>query len=79
MDIYCPSCGEPWDMDMLHAVPGMSYATARRRFPTEGCALFETRHNTPPNEDLAAQAAVLHDLLGDDIDGIAAEMEDWAA
>lgn len=77
MDISCPVCGEPWDMDTLHDVPGVSYETARVRFRSEGCSLFETAHNDPPNAAAAARSRVLHDLLGDDLDGIAAEMADW--
>ena len=34
------------------------------------------RHNSAVDSDRAAKSAVLHDLLGDDIDGIASLMED---
>ncbi|MGZ3472791.1 MAG: hypothetical protein ACXVA6_22775 [Isosphaeraceae bacterium] len=76
MDIYCPVCGEPWDLDELHAVPGTAFEAARRRFAAEGCGVFGTRHNSAVDSDKAAKSAVLHELLGDDIDGIASLMED---
>ncbi|MCC6387411.1 MAG: hypothetical protein IT302_08520 [Dehalococcoidia bacterium] len=61
-------------MDSLHDVPGTNYATARKRFAREGCALFETSHNDPPDSETAMRSGVLFDLLGDDIDGIASLM-----
>ncbi len=76
MDIYCPVCGEPWDLYGLHDVPGVPFEAARRRFAAEGCQVFGTKHNSPIDSDRATKSAVLHQLLGDDIDGIAALMED---
>ncbi len=76
MDIYCPVCGEPWDLYALHDVPGVPFEAARRRFAAEGCRVFGTKHNSTIDSDRAAKSAVLHQLLGDDIDGIAALMED---
>jgi len=78
MDIFCRVCGEPWDLDELHGVPEASFETARRRFSGEGCEVFSTRHNSVIDSDRAAKSAVLHELLGDDIDGIASLMEDLA-
>jgi hypothetical protein len=77
MDIHCTTCGEPWDMDMLHTVPGATYDTARRRFREEGCALFDTGHSRPTDPETAARSTALFNLLDDDLDGIAAEMADW--
>ena len=76
MDIYCPRCGEPWDMDELHEVEDEDFETARRRFTREGCAVFGARHNRQPDRETAEKSALLFDLLGDDIDGIASLMED---
>lgn len=78
MDIYCPVCGEPWNLDALHDVPGVAFESARRRFAREGCRVFGSTHNSAVDSDRAAKSAVLHQLLGDDIDGIAALMEDLA-
>jgi len=36
MDIYCPKCGEPWDIDELHDVithRGYDYEAAKRSIP----------------------------------------------
>jgi hypothetical protein len=76
MDIYCPVCGEPWDMDSLHDVPDTNYATARRRFGRDGCAVFDTSHNSPIDAERAELSSVLFELLGDDVDGIASLMAD---
>jgi hypothetical protein len=76
MDLYCPVCGEPWDLYELHGVPGVRFEEARRRFASEGCAVFGSTHNSAVDSDRAAKSAVLHQLLGDDIDGIAGLMED---
>lgn len=46
MDIHCPKCGEPWDSDELHLMPG-SFERNYERFQREGCAVFETSCNFP--------------------------------
>jgi hypothetical protein len=36
MDIYCPRCGEPWDIDSLHdqiVERGYDYEAAKLKFP----------------------------------------------
>ncbi|MPZ50845.1 MAG: hypothetical protein GEU75_16360 [Dehalococcoidia bacterium] len=76
MDIYCPVCGEPWDHNELHDVEGVRFEEARRRFASEGCRVFGSTHNSTVDTDKATKSALLHELLGDDIDGIAALMED---
>ena len=79
MDIYCPICGEPWDMDCLHEVPGHDYAQAWTRFRIEGCPVFGTDHNMLTDAvslERASMQAALQSILGDDVDAIAAELED---
>jgi hypothetical protein len=79
MDLYCPRCSEPWDLDELHYVDGLTFDQARRAFRAEGCGAFGTRCER--DGGLRAEAsAVLMDLLGDDVDGVAAMLEDfeWA-
>ncbi len=76
MDIYCPVCGEPSDMDSLHDVPGTSSPTAQRRFARDGCAVFDTSHTSPIDADTAELSSLLLDLPGDDIDGGASLMAD---
>ena len=76
MDIYCPICGEPWDLDKVWDLDGTDFSRPLDRFKLEGCGVFEEPHNFLPSEDDAAKSALLFDLLDDDIDGIASLMED---
>ena len=74
MDLYCKRCGEPWEMDHVQH-GGFSEEEKKRFWAGEGCpACFGKQVKKTP---FRAQAmSVLHDILGDDIDGLAAEMED---
>lgn len=77
MDIYCPRCGEPCDLDELHETE-LSFYDAKDRFYAEGCGvLFSGR---PCQERRTAQgsaSAALAGLLGDDVDGIASLLDDF--
>lgn len=87
MDIYCPRCGEPWGIDELRDVETvdgvpMTFAQARKLFFGKGCgAVFGYGRPCEPANDVmrsrAGVAGMLADLLGDDVDGIAADMEDF--
>lgn len=121
MDIYCPRCGEPWDLDSLHdeaqaryGIPyyvpetdryavtsprrpknpawdeqayGSIFEAVRREFQSQGCeALHEAFGSkcSVPSTDVdrtfgltrQAASAALYDLLGDDMDGAAAMLDD---
>jgi hypothetical protein len=76
VDVYCPVCGEPWDLDTLHEIDAPSYQAKRKRFQREGCGALETAHNEPADGLRASASAALFDVLGDDVDGIAATLED---
>jgi hypothetical protein len=43
MDIICPVCAEPWDIDSLHDNDReLTFAQASRKFRTQGCgAVFD--------------------------------------
>lgn len=77
MDIRCPFCREPWDLDSLHDnALGLSFEEAYRRFRTEGCgSVLDNPACTSGRADPAL--AELADLLGDDADGYAALVEDF--
>ena len=75
MDIYCPKCGEPWDHDELHDIPGVTYAQASKRFRRVGCEVFDTKHGEV-DVNRAEQAAVAYDLFGDDLDAAATTFDD---
>ena len=74
MDLYCKRCGEPWDYyGVMH---GDLTDEERERFRKgEGCpACYGKAVEKKPFR--AELAAVMEDVLGDDLDGVAAEMED---
>lgn len=94
MDIRCVKCGEPWDLDSLHdqvdpkARNGQkdgfggklysSFSAARKAFYRDGCELFGASHG-PIDPEKGAVVAALQDLAGDDIDGLASDIEDAEA
>ena len=80
MDIACTKCGEPWDMDSLHDIAeddGITWEQAHHKFQSEGCEAFVGCHHNPhADKARASVASMLHDIMGDDVDGIASGMED---
>ena len=74
MDIYCRRCGEPWDAYGVQH--GDLTPEERDRFLRgEGCpSCFGKEVERRPFS--AQLTSVLGDLLGDDVDGLAAELED---
>lgn len=82
MDIPCTQCGEPWDNHSFHDLAAeleTTYTVIMRRFRSEGCAVFATWGVAPCEPDRHSLIrSELADILGDDIDGYAAEMEDYA-
>lgn len=82
MDIICPVCTEPWDLSELHdAEGGLSFSEANALFHTKGCGpVFGVtcKPVTASGDRLRGDvSAAMYDLLGDDVDGIAAMMEDF--
>ena len=76
MDLICTRCGEPWDLDhVLHENPGgfVRKGGLIRRCPT--CPHDEPKLDPQTRQRLAAVAAMA-ELLGDDVDGLAAVLED---
>ena len=87
MDIYCHRCGEPWEIDTFHDIAderGETFAVVMSAFQREGCGATgwvaacerATGDGARMRGDLSAALA---DMLGDDVDGIAAMMEDFGA
>ena len=83
MDLVCTSCGEPWDLDhVLHEEPELFTRAGAAIVACPGCH----PSGDPPQGDkrgLSAEkraklaaARELGELLGDDVDGYAAELED---
>lgn len=81
MDILCPKCGEPWEMDTLHDYAdeaGTTYAVVSRTFRRKGCGeAFQMWEVTCEKRAGSEARSALADLLGDDIDGYAALCEDF--
>lgn len=75
MDVKCPICAEPWDVDSLHDID-KPFKTAYADFRRFGCEAFGEAHNGTGDEYNAARWEI-YDLLGDDIDGAAALLEDF--
>lgn len=86
MDIYCPQCAEPLDMDCLHDEAdeqNISYTEALHNFQSKGCASLtvygkaDGTHFGQTGSLRADAMGAMFDLLGDDVDGAAAMMEDF--
>ena len=85
MDLRCHKCGEPFDMDEVSEWDryfdkdsDSNIHTAKDFHNGVGCPSCDWGRKAPEKPPMLAMAAsVLTDLLGDDIDGIAAELEDF--
>lgn len=82
MDVYCPKrgCNEPVDQDYFHDVADMnetSYREVARDFQQRGCEALGETHNVGNDDGRGEVMSAMFDLLGDDIDGAAAMMEDF--
>ena len=77
MDLLCINCGEPWDMDyVLHEVPHEFTRTYGRIDRCPACPATGQPALSPAEQERLHVVAELADLLGPDIDGLAAELED---
>lgn len=76
MDLVCIRCGEPWDMDyVLHDDPG-AFKRRGGRIERCPCCPKETPRHSAKEQGRLETVAALADLLGDDVDGLAATLED---
>jgi len=75
MDVYCQQCGEPWEF--LAVTDDFKHKERTDFWAGKGCPACDWGETapkiTPFRSDLMSVAC---DILGDDIDGIASEMED---
>jgi len=76
MDVFCPICGEPWDTYEFHEVEGMTYAEAWKAFTKKGCEVFGSKHGEALDQNTKGSLRMLYDVMGDDVDGIAAILDD---
>ena len=81
MDIICPNCREPWDNDTLHEYAeefGSTYGEVAKAYRTAGCGkAFVLWGVTCERTEDADLRFALADILGDDMDGYAATLEDF--
>lgn len=76
MDLICTRCGEPWEMDyVLHDDPGSFKRKGGVIFHCPACPKAVPKLDKETEYKLEV-ARALGDVLGDDIDGLAAELED---
>ena len=73
MDLYCQRCGEPYEH--YYVMHEMKPDEKQRFLNGEDCpsCIGKTIEKQPFR---AQVASAMRDILGDDVDGIAAEMED---
>jgi len=79
MDILCHVCGEPVDVSYFHDVAaeqGTTFDRVREDFYARGCEALGDGHNDTEYEH-SAEILVLQELLGGDVDGMAAMIEDF--
>lgn len=74
MDLYCQRCGEPWDQYGVYN-GDMDEEEKKRFLKGTDCPACHGKE-VKERPFRATLAAAMTDILGDDTDGIAAEMED---
>jgi len=81
MDLLCTTCGEPFDMDhVLHEEPAAFKRSGAAITGCPCCKANDYGKALPPAQRAKLDAArELGELLGDDVDGYAAELEDLRA
>jgi len=76
VDIYCKRCGEPWDAYGAQQALDMTRQEYNAMMAGEGCPSCYGKPLEKPQPFRARLTSELHAVLGDDIDGLAAELED---
>lgn len=92
MDIRCPVCCEPWEIDTLHEYvgemcdmfpnDGYSFRETYRRFMSEGCGAAFAGWKVSCELDGSGSGpgmiyATVGEMFGDDVDGFASFCEDF--
>jgi hypothetical protein len=77
MDVLCRHCGEPWELDFIHDTSEVSHEDRKRFYAGKGCPSCNGDPSMKVDTEGTAAMAALVDVLGDDVDGIAASLEDF--
>lgn len=75
MDIYCPRCGEPWDAYGARQALDMTREEYNSMMEGTGCPCCAGKE-VEKRPVRAEMSAIARDLSGDDVDGMAADLED---
>lgn len=81
MDIRCPICADPVEIDYLHDIAddtGTTFKKVYSQFVSQGCAALNNgrRPSYCQRTDHGTLVSAMMDIFGDDIDGLAAIFED---
>ena len=80
MDLICTCCGEPWDVDhVLHDEPGGFDRSGGLIRSCPCCHGKEPDGMTEERRSRLSAVAAVAELLGDDVDGLAATLDDFKA
>jgi hypothetical protein len=74
MDTACTKCGEPWDVECIHEPEEYGLKLDGTRI-VECCACAWHAERGYPLRDRAAIVDALHDVMGDDIDGVVSMLD----
>jgi len=69
MDIYCRNCGEPWEVGDDETNP--------KKILAGNCDWCRGAKSKKIHSETLEIQTALADVLGDDVDGLAASMEDF--
>lgn len=83
-DVYCEKCGEPWDIYEFGPDGCITKEEQKKFWAGEGCPScteetveeYRKYKESFGGLDLGTATSVLHDALGDDIDGIVSGLQD---
>ena len=76
MDLLCTRCGEPWDIAyVLHEEPNAFKRKGGLIQRCPSCPTAKPQHD-PETQLKLVTVAAMAELMGDDVDGLAAVLED---
>ena len=94
-DVYCPRCGEPWDMYDFHDIArdwDITFQQVYSLFQQFGCGMFNAAwdgmtiasieacdNELVESVEFVRSVAEVYNLMGTDIDGAVSTIEDFRA
>lgn len=83
MDIKCPKCAEPWEVDTIHDyvdAHGSDFDTQYKLFRTKGCGVAFVKWSVkcePVDSEQTHILAEMADMFGDDVDAYASFVDEF--